>query len=184
MVMTEIDEIFVDITKIIKQKSTEERFIGRVLYKFANLENIMSRIIALHNCSRGNVEKFMLSKAHKLSADKKIKKLSKILHGLEYKNPNFNFNDRIEHLYELKKIRNQLAHNIIHPNESFKSAKTESEDIVFLIIKDGKIRKERFNKAKQNSLIKCLDDMRSTLIELHRFVKEKNNDYRPELYPA
>ena len=184
MVMTEIDEIFVDITKIIKQKSTEELFIGRVLYKFTNLENIMSRIIAVHNCSRENVGKFMLSKAPKLSADKKIKKLLKILQILEYKNPNFNFNDRIEELYKLKKIRNQLAHNIISPNESFKSAKTESDDIVFLVMKDGKIRKKRFNKVKQSSLIERLDDMRSTLIDLHRFVKEKNSDHRPERYPA
>ena len=182
--MTEIDEIFVSITKISKQKSTEERFIGRVLYKFANLENIMSRIIALHSRSRENVEKFMLSKAHKLSADKKIKKLSKILQKSEYKNPDFDFNDIREHLYELKKIRNQLAHNIIPPNESSKSAKTESDDIVFLVIESGKIRKERFDKAGQDSLIERLDGMRSTLIKLHRFVKEKNNDHRPEWYPA
>ena len=90
----------------------------------------------------------------------------------------------IEQLFNLKKIRNQLAHNIIDPHESFESAKTENKDIVFRVMANGKIKQERFSEEEQDSLIEHLDYMRSILKELHRFVKKKNDDHQPEWYPS
>ena len=43
LIMTELDEFFVDAKKILKQQYYEELFIGRVLSKFTNLENIVCK---------------------------------------------------------------------------------------------------------------------------------------------
>ena len=182
--MTELDEFFVDAKKILKQQYYEELFIGRVLSKFTNLENIVSRIIALHICSKENVGKFMLNEAHEMSSHKKIQTLSQILKRSEYEKPDPYSDNMIEQLFNLKKIRNQLAHNIIDPHESFESAKTENKDIVFRVMANGKIKQERFSEEEQDSLIEHLDYMRSILKELHRFVKKKNDDHQPEWYPS
>ena len=182
--MTELDELFVDAKKILEQQHYEEIFIGRVLSKFTNLENIVSRIIALHICSKENVGKFMLNEAHEMPSHKKIQILSQILKRSEYKKPDLCSDNMIEQLFNLKKIRNQLAHNIIDPHESFESAKTESKDIVFRVMTSGKIKQERFSEEEQDSLIDRLDSMRCILKELHGFVKKKNGDYQPEWYPS
>ena len=182
--MTELDKFFVDGKKILEQQYYEELFIGRVLSKFTNLENIVSRIIALHICSKENVGKFMLNEAHEMTSHKKIQILSQILKRSEYEKPDPCSDNMIKQLFNLKKIRNQLAHNIIDPHESFESAKTESRDIVFQVMTSGKIKQERFSEEEQDLLIKRLDYMCSILKELHRFVKKKNSDHYPEWYPT
>ena len=178
-----MDDLFVDINKILKQTTHEEKFRGHVLSMFTTLENIIGRIIAVHNASEKNYWKYFLEKVSDLQTHKKIQKLSKILKQKKYENQIYDFKGVIKELYELKEIRNQLAHNIINPHKSDNSARKSKHEIALIVIKKSKVKKISFGIKKQKEIDDKLNHVYSQLKEMHRFVKEKNGHKRLEWYP-
>jgi len=178
-----LDDLFVDINKILKQTTHEEQFRGHILSMFANLENIIARIISAHDSSEENYWKYFLYKVNYLPTHKKIQRLFIVLKQKKYGNRTFDFKGVIKELTELKEIRNQLAHNVINPFESDKSARKNSYEIPLIVIKKGKVIKKSFGIKEQKELDNKLNHVYSQLKEIHRFVQEKNGYKRLEWYP-
>ena len=178
-----MDDLFVDINKILKQTIHEEQFRGHVLSMFATLENIITRIISVHDSSEENYWKYFLDKVNDLPTHRKISRLFKILKQKKYENRTYDFEGMIKELNELKEIRNQLAHNVINPYKSDKSARKNKHEIALIVIKKGKVRKISFGIKEQKELDDKLNHVYSQLKDIHRFVKEKNGYTRLEWYP-
>ncbi len=177
------DDLFISVSEILKQTNHEEQFRGHVLSLFANLENIAARIISTHYSLEKNYWKNFLYKINDLPAHTKISRLNKILKQKKYLNQNYDYENLIKELVELKEKRNQLAHNIIDPFGSEKSIRKNNHEIPLIVIKKGKIIKISFGIKEQKELDDKLNHVYSQLKSIHRFVKDKNGYKELEWYP-
>jgi len=174
--METLDSIFIPAEKIIDQMEHEEHFRGKVLSKFAKIEQIMIMMIHYHFLKEKLVD-YGLNKDSVNSAHWKINKLNKILADKKYENSHFKYEELMEKLMSLKELRNLFAHNIVYPGSSDDNAKDGEGNITMIVFENNKWKKSDFDKIKQEELSNDLERTFRQLKEIYQFLAVRHGEY-------
>ena len=174
--ISNVEDLFIDAWKIAEQNETEDHFRGNILSSFAKIETGITSIIAFHN-SKYPSKQTEINEKTIFKTNWKILQLQKILRCKKYQTTEFDFTSILTKINECKDLRNQLAHNMVYPESSFKNAKKGDKTITMIFFKGIKREKVEFTKEKQEELKEEFHRVYKVIKNLYEFIAIKNGEY-------